>query len=323
MGKVAVGIDLGGTSTKLSLVKSTGEIVDKWNIPTDTSEAGSKIIPNIIQSLKQKISELNVANSDIIGIGMGAPGAINRNEGTVSGAYNLNWVEVQPVQSVFEASFGVPFFIDNDANVAALGEKWRGSGNNLKNVVFITLGTGVGGGVIITNQLLTGNHGCAGEIGHIHVSDNPIFQCTCGNQGCLESVASATGMIHLSKYLAQEHEGSSKLKQTILEKDEITVKEVFDAAKVKDTLGLVILENFGNYIGLACSHIANILDPDKIIVGGGIAAAGSILLSEIFETYHKYTFPKARDKELLTLARLGNDAGILGAAYLVMSNQKG
>lgn len=323
MRELLIGIDLGGTSAKLSLVKKTGEVIEKWCIPTNTANAGSKIIPDIVQSLKQQINELGINYSDIIGIGMGSPGAINREKGTVSGAYNLNWIEEQPVKSIFEASFGLPFFIDNDANVAALGEKWLGSGDNLEDVIFITLGTGVGGGVIVTNQLVTGYHGCAGEIGHLHVSDNPIFQCTCGNQGCLESVASATGIIHLSKYLTAHFMEHSHLKELILEQNEITVKEVFDAAKAQDPFGLVILEVFAGYIGLACSHIANLLDPDKIIIGGGIAAAGNILLSAIFEAYNKYTFPKARDKNLLALASLGNDAGVLGAAYLVITNQKG
>lgn len=323
MRELLIGIDLGGTTAKLSIIKITGEILEKWSVLTNTTDSGSNIIADIIDSLKQRINQLGIDYSNIAGIGMGAPGAINRKKGTVSGAYNLNWVEEQPIKSIFENSFGLPFFIDNDANVAALGEKWLGSGDNLENIVFITLGTGVGGGVITANQLVTGKHGCAGEIGHLHVSDNPVFQCTCGNQGCLESVASANGMIQLSKYLAKQYQIESQLKNLVLEKNEITVKEVFDAAKDSDPFGILVLETFSSYIGLACSHIANLLDPDKIIIGGGIAAAGEILLSSIFATYNKYTFPKARDKELLTLANLGNDAGVLGAAYLVISNQKG
>ena len=323
MRELVIGIDLGGTSAKLAIIRNTGEIIEKWRVPTNTRDSGAMIIPDIIQSLKQEISKLGIDYSDIMGIGMGAPGAINRQKGTVSGAYNLNWIEEQAVKSAFETSVGLPFYIDNDANVAALGEKWLGSGDDLANIVFMTLGTGVGGGVIATNQLLTGNHGCAGEIGHLHVSDNPIFQCTCGNQGCLESVASATGMIHLSKYLGEKYEGNSQLKCLVLEGETVTVKEVFDAAKAQDPFGLIVLDTFAAYIGLACSHITNLLDPDKIIIGGGIASAGDILLSSIFETYNKYTFPKARDKERLALASLGNDAGVLGAAYLVINNQKG
>ena len=313
MKDLIMGIDVGGTTIKIGLIKDQGEILKQWSIATNKANQGSRIVPDIIESIQAQLKSMAIDHTTIRGIGMGSPGAVDRNMGTVSGAYNLNW----------ENTFGLPFYLDNDANVAALGEKWQGSGDNLANVVFITLGTGVGGGIVVHNDLVTGTHGCAGEIGHLHVTDNPVFQCTCGNQGCLESVASATGMLHLSKDLAQKFSEKSALKKKILSESTLTVKEVFDEARQQEPLALLILNTFSAYIGLACSHIANILDPDRIIIGGGIAAAGELLLSAINENYERHVFPKAKDKEVLTLATLGNDAGILGAAYLVLSSQKG
>lgn len=323
MKDLIMGIDVGGTTIKIGLIKDQGEILKQWSIATNKANQGSRIVPDIIESIQAQLKSMAIDHTTIRGIGMGSPGAVDRNMGTVSGAYNLNWENTQPIKARFEDAFGLPFYLDNDANVAALGEKWQGSGDNLANVVFITLGTGVGGGIVVHNDLVTGTHGCAGEIGHLHVTDNPVFQCTCGNQGCLESVASATGMLHLSKDLAQKFSEKSALKKKILSESTLMVKEVFDEARQQEPLALLILNTFSAYIGLACSHIANILDPDRIIIGGGIAAAGELLLSAINENYERHVFPKAKDKEVLTLATLGNDAGILGAAYLVLSSQKG
>lgn len=323
MSELIVGIDLGGTSIKMGLINFQGEIIEQWSIPTNKENQGSKIIPDIIKSIQAQLTRLSVDQSTVIGIGMGSPGAVDRESGTVSCAYNLNWEKSQHIKGMFEETFGVPFFLDNDANVAALGEKWRGSGNDLANVVFITLGTGVGGGIIVRDELVTGLHGCAGELGHLHVTDNTTFQCTCGNQGCLESVASATGIIHLSRELAESFEAESGLKKTILENSTLSVKEIFDEAKQQEPFALYVLKAFSKYIGLACSHITNILNPDKIIIGGGIASAGEVLLDGIKENYLKHVFPKAKDQDVLALAALGNDAGMLGAAYLVLSSRKG
>ncbi|MBO0458236.1 ROK family protein [Enterococcus hulanensis] len=326
MKELIIGIDLGGTSVKMSLVKASGKIIKKWSIVTNIKNEGASIIPDIIQSIRDQLRGMSLTNSDLIGIGMGSPGAIDRNQKTVSGAYNLNWVEKQEIGKAFNDAFAVPFYIENDANLAALGEKWQGSGNDLANVVFITLGTGVGGGIIINNHLITGSHGCAGEIGHLYVTDNPIYQCTCGNTGCLEAVASANGMLLLTQELSKNHIQESAIKQAVLEGKILSVKEIFDAAKEKDSFAMSAVTTFASYIGKACSHITNILDPDKIIIGGGIASAGTELLEAIFDSYDQHVFPKARDKDILTLAKLaklGNDAGILGAAYLVLSSQKG
>lgn len=323
MEELIIGIDLGGTSIKIGLITFQGKILKQWSITTNKEEQGSRILPDIIKSIQAQLKAMAIDYSVIRGIGMGSPGAVDRKAGTVSGAYNLNWEDSQKIKDRFEEAFGLPFYLDNDANVAALGEKWQGSGEDLSNVVFITLGTGVGGGIVVDNELVTGLHGCAGEIGHLHVTDNPIFRCTCGNQGCLEAVASANGMIHLSKELAMSFKEESDLKKRILTDSNVTVKEIFDEAKKQEPLALLILENFSTYIGLACSHITNILDPDRIIIGGGIASTGEVLLSAIKETYERHVFPKAKDQEVLTLANLGNNAGILGAAYLVLSSQKG
>lgn len=323
MKDLIIGIDLGGTTTKSAIIKTNGELLHQWTIETNTEQNGKQIIPTIIASIKQTIVEQQIAMARILGIGMGSPGAVDRSNGTVSGAYNLHWHHTEPINEQFAQAFACPFFLENDANAAALGEKWKGSGEDQANVVFLTLGTGVGGGMIVNHELVVGRHGCAGEIGHLHVTDDEEFQCTCGNQGCLESIASATGLVHLMKKLAETFKEESSLKEKVRSHQQVSVKEIFDAAKEQDVFAVHVVTEFSYYIGLACAHITNTLDPDKIILGGGIAAAGQVLLDHVRLSCERFVFPKARNKERLTLANLGNTARVLGAAYLVLSKQKG
>lgn len=316
MTNVLVGIDLGGTSCKIAFLNSEGIIIKKWQIPTIIENNGRQIIPDILSSISEKMSEEGISKESIVGIGMGTPGVVDREYGTVSGAYNLNWVETQEVKAIFSEKFSAPFYLENDANVAALGEKWLGAGDNLKNVVFVTIGTGVGGGIIVNDQLVTGEYGCGGEIGHLHVTDNPNFKCTCGKIGCLESIASATGIVKLAKYLAEERNSNSELIAAINQQRNITSKDIFNFAKNGDAFSIEVVYEFSNYLGIACSHITNILNPSKIVIGGGVAMAGNYLLNEIQKAYEKYVFPKAKDDKTLVLATLLNDAGVVGAAYL-------
>ena len=212
MSKKLLGIDLGGTTVKFGILTSEGEVQEKWAIETNTLENGRHIVPNIVESLKHRLEMYGLTAEDFIGIGMGSPGAVNRENKTVTGAFNLNWAETQEVGSVIEKELGIPFAIDNDANVAALGERWVGAGANNPDVVFVTLGTGVGGGVIADGNLIHGVGGAGGEIGHIIVEAETGFECTCGNKGCLETVASATGVVRLARHLAEGYEGDSSIK---------------------------------------------------------------------------------------------------------------
>jgi len=316
-----IGIDLGGTTCKLAIVDEAGDVYKKWAVPTDCKDGGQRIVPEIIASIQETLVADGISVEQITAIGMGSPGSVDRRNGTVSGAFNLNWIEEQPIKDQFERAFAVPFHIENDANVAALGEKWRGSGNDQENVVFVTLGTGVGGGIICHDELVTGHHGCGGEIGHLYVTDNPIFKCTCGNSGCLEAVASATGMMRLAEESLKHTELDTALVGVMNGDATVTAKEIFDYAKAEDEFALQIVEAFCGYLGVACSHIANVLNPSKIIIGGGVSAAGDFLLENIQKVYMRHVFPKAREKDVLVLATLENDAGILGAAYLAKMNQ--
>lgn len=318
MSKKIIGIDLGGTSVKLAILTTAGDIQEKWSIKTNILDEGSHIVPDIIESIKHRFETHGLSKEDFLGIGMGSPGVVDSTAGMVIGAYNLNWKTLQLVKQQFEAELGLPFFIDNDANVAALGEQWVGAGENNPDVVFMTLGTGVGGGVIAAGNLIRGVKGAGGELGHITVDFEAPFACTCGKKGCLETVASATGIVNLTRRYAEEYAGDAKLKQMIDDGQEVTAKDVFDLAKEGDDLALIVYRHFSNYLGVACANIAAVLNPAYIVLGGGVSAAGEFLLEGVRNVFAENSFPQIKESTQLVLATLGNDAGVLGAASLVL-----
>ncbi|MFZ2953145.1 MAG: ROK family glucokinase [Streptococcus suis] len=318
MSKKIIGIDLGGTSVKLAILTTEGEIQEKWSIKTNILDEGSHIVLDIIDSIKHRFETYGLTKEDFLGIGMGSPGVVDSEAGTVIGAYNLNWKTLQLVKDQFESALGLPFFIDNDANVAALGEQWVGAGNNNPNVVFMTLGTGVGGGVIAAGNLIRGVKGAGGELGHITVDFDAPFACTCGKKGCLETVASATGIVNLTRRYAEEYAGDAKLKQLIDDGEELTAKDVFDLAKEGDDLALIVYRHFSNYLGIACANIAAVLNPAYIVLGGGVSAAGEFLLDGVRNVFADNSFPQIKESTQIVLATRGNDAGVLGAASLVL-----
>ncbi|HHT7645207.1 TPA: ROK family glucokinase [Streptococcus suis] len=318
MSKKIIGIDLGGTSVKLAILTTEGEIQEKWSIKTNILDDGSHIVPDIIDSIKQRFDTYGLTKDDFLGVGMGSPGVVDSEAGTVIGAYNLNWKTLQLVKDQFEAALGLPFFIDNDANVAALGEQWVGAGNNNPNVVFMTLGTGVGGGVIAAGNLIRGVKGAGGELGHITVDFDKPFACTCGKKGCLETVASATGIVNLSRRYADQYAGDAKLKQMIDDGQDVTAKDVFDLAKEGDDLALIVYRHFSEYLGVACANIAAVLNPAYIVLGGGVSAAGEFLLDGVRKVFAENSFPQIKESTQIVLATRGNDAGVLGAASLVL-----
>ncbi|HFI0024895.1 TPA: ROK family glucokinase [Streptococcus suis] len=318
MSKKIIGIDLGGTSVKLAILTTDGEIQEKWSIKTNILDEGSHIVPDIIDSIKHRFETHGLTKDDFLGVGMGSPGVVDSEAGTVIGAYNLNWKTLQLVKEQFEAALGLPFFIDNDANVAALGEQWVGAGNNNPNVVFMTLGTGVGGGVIAAGNLIRGVKGAGGELGHITVDFDEPFACTCGKKGCLETVASATGIVNLSRRYADQYAGDAKLKQMIDDGQDVTAKDVFDLAKEGDDLALIVYRHFSEYLGVACANIAAVLNPAYIVLGGGVSAAGDFLLDGVRKVFAENSFPQIKESTQIVLATRGNDAGVLGAASLVL-----
>ncbi|PCS02998.1 glucokinase [Lactococcus garvieae] len=295
-----------------------GEVQDKWAIPTNILSDGKHIVPDIIESINHRLNLYNLDKSDFIGIGMGTPGTVDIEAATVRGAFNLNWADVQEVGAPISEGVGLPFILDNDANVAALGERWVGAGENQPDVVFITLGTGVGGGIVADGNLIHGVVGAAGEIGHIVVEPHDGFACTCGNHGCLETVTSATGVVRLARKFAEEYEGSSQIKASIDNGDEVTSKDIFIAAEAGDAFALSVVDKFAYYLGFACANLGSTLNPAAIVIGGGVSAAGEFLRSKVETYFQKYSFSTVRDSTKIKLAELGNDAGIIGAASLAL-----
>lgn len=310
MSRYVFGVDIGGTTVKLGLFDVEGELLEKWEIPTRTQDSGSLILPDIAGSIEEKISEKQIAREDVAGVGVGAPGPID-GDGVVHMAVNLGW-GVFSIRQTLEKILNLPVMAGNDANVAALGEMWRGGGQGSKDLVMVTLGTGVGGGIITNGKVLTGAGGAGGEIGHIHVDDSETQSCNCGNKGCLEQYASATGITRLA---TRKLAGSSQ--ESLLRQGEVSAKTVFDAVKQKDALAMEVAEEFGKYLGSGLSVIAGVVNPDTIVLGGGVSKAGEVLIDYVKPHYQKNVFHGSRDARFV-LATLGNDAGIYGAAKLVL-----
>ena len=322
MTKKIIGIDLGGTTVKFAILTSEGDIQQKWSLVTDATENGSRIVPAIVESINEHLEKYQLTPNDFIGIGMGSPGTVDRKAGTVIGAYNLNWKTSQPVKKLIEEGTGISFAIDNDANVAALGERWKGAGANEEDVVFITLGTGVGGGIIAGGRLIHGVAGAAGELGHITV-DPEGHDCTCGKKGCLETVASATGVVRLARDFSEDYAGESQLKYNIDDGQLITAKDVFDLAKENDKLAVRVVEKVAYFLGLACASVANTLNPSTIVIGGGVSNAGVFLIDQIKTYFDKFTYPTIRETTKIRLAELGNNAGVVGASSLIKEHLNG
>lgn len=310
MKKYVIGVDIGGTTVKLGLFHLNGEVLDKWEIKTRTENGGERILPDVAASIDERLKEKGISKEEVSGVGCGIPGPINE-EGIVPHTANLGW-GYKEVTKELEALTGLPCKGGNDANVAALGEMWKGGAEGYHNVIMVTLGTGVGGGIIIGGKIVAGSHGAGGEIGHLHVDDDIPGKCGCGNQGCLEQVASATGIVNLAMRALKDSEAPSILRQ-----GEVSAKTVFDAVKAGDALAMEVAECFGKYLGTALANIAAVVDPQAIVIGGGVSKAGPVLLTYIEKYYQKYCFKSCQDTRFV-LATLGNDAGIYGSAKLVL-----
>ncbi len=310
MAKTIFGVDLGGTTVKLGYFDTEGNVLDKWEIPTRKEENGSHILPDIAEAILAKMKEKGLNKEDVVGVGIGVPGPVN-DEGVVFKAANLGWGIIN-INKELASLTGLPVKAGNDANVAALGEMWKGGGQGHKNLVAVTLGTGVGGGIIVNGQLLAGATGAGGEIGHIHVEDNETEVCGCGNCGCLEQYTSATGVVRLANRALKASD-----KDSVLRTGEVSAKTVFDAVKAGDELAMEVAEKFGEYLGKGLAAIAGVVNPEIFVIGGGVSKAGPVLLDYIKKYYTPYVFHGSRDA-LFALATLGNDAGIYGAAKLIL-----
>ena len=305
------GVDLGGTTIKHGLFTVEGQLIDKWEIPTRAENAGEYLLPDIVASIKDAMVRHGVTQEQVKGIGLGVPGAVSKDR-YVAPCVNLNgWGG--DVAGGLSAMMGRPVKVVNDANAAALGEMWQGGAKGHENVVFITLGTGVGGGVIVGGKLISGTHGAGGEIGHIKVNDGETEPCGCGKRGCLEQYASATGILREAKRRLSSDGTHTRLREFAA----LTVKDIFDCAKEGDETALSIVDFFAENLGKALADISCVCDPEVFVIGGGISAAGQIILNKVEAIYRRYAFP-ASEETRFVLASLGNDAGICGCARLML-----
>lgn len=310
MKKYVFGVDVGGTTVKLGLFDPEGEVKEKWEIPTRKEDNGDHIIADIAESIKEKMSANSIDRVDVVGVGIGVPGPV-KEDGTVLLAANLGWGKRNIAMELGEL-LRVPVMAGNDANVAALGEMWRGGGRGYKNMVAVTLGTGVGGGIIIGGKIVSGSTGAGGEIGHIHLEDEEPAACGCGGHGCLEQYASATGVVRIAKKKLAFSD-----KASVLRDKEITAKDIWDAVKEGDELAIEVAKVYGEYLGKGLAAVANVVNPDIFVIGGGVSKAGEVLIDYMKPYFEKYVFPGAKNAKF-ALAVLGNDAGIYGAAKLVL-----
>lgn len=310
--KYCFGVDLGGTTVKMGIFQEDGIVVDKWEIKTRTENAGEAILPDIAASIKEKIEEHQMDKRAILGVGIGVPAPV-REDGSVPNTVNLGW-GYKAVKKELEELTGLPVEAGNDANVAALGELWLGGGKGYKNMIMVTLGTGVGGGVIVDGKCIVGAHGAAGEYGHMTVDyDEQEVGCGCGRKGCLEMYASATGITRLANRRLAKDDAPSSLRRV----EQISAKAVFDAVKEGDAVAIEIAETFGSYLARGLVNITTVSDPEIIVIGGGVSKAGSILLDFVKKPFRENAYyPNADTK--FALAELGNDAGICGAAKLIL-----
>ena len=307
----AFGVDLGGTTVKIGFFSSDGTLQDKWEIPTRKDNSGEEILPDIAASLKDYVQNKGIDMSDIEGVGIDVPGAVLEG-GIVNKCANLGW-GVKPVREELKALLGgMEVRVANDANAAALGELHHAGG--YKNAVMVTLGTGVGGGVILDGKIITGSHGAGGEIGHMPVNPDETECCGCGKKGCLEQYASATGIARLAVRKLKDETVQTVLRNA----DPVSTKVVFDAAKAGDAAALEIVEKVCDILGRALASIACVVDPEIFIIGGGVSKAGPILTDTLQKYYKQYAFHASRETAF-ALASLGNDAGMYGAVRMIIA----
>ena len=308
------GIDVGGTTVKLGFFDREGHLLDKWEIPTDTSNNGSAILPDVAQAVKGYLAAHNLTAQDILGIGVGVPGAV-RPDGVVNRCVNTGWGVVD-VEGDLEALTGIPVKAGNDANVAALGESWQGGAAGCKNMVLFTLGTGIGGGIILDGRILCGVHGAGGEVGHIPTDRTETAQCGCGNRGCAEQYGSATGIVRTAHRILAEDPAPSLLRDM----ENFSCKDLFDCAAKGDKLANKILDHVYDDLGYFIAKVTCVVDPEMVVIGGGVSKAGQVLLDGIRPYYEKYAFHACRGIPF-ALASLGNDAGIYGSMKLALDAQ--
>ena len=309
--KYGFGIDVGGTTVKLAYFNENGELLHKWEIPTNTADRGAAILPDITRAVKDYLKENHIPDSDILGLGIGVPGPVDR-KGNVNHCVNLGWGAFN-IEQELSGLTGFPVKAGNDANVAALGEAWKGGGQGCDNMVLATLGTGIGGGIIVDGKIVCGSHGAGGEIGHMVLNNEESVPCGCGKYGCAEQYGSATGIVRT----ARQHLKRSLQPSSLRDIENLTCKDIFDAGAAGDVAANEILETVYGQLAEFLSNVCCVVDPDRVVIGGGVSKAGEPLLNGIRRHMHKFLFHAIRGVEF-SLATLGNDAGAYGAFKLIL-----
>mgnify|MGYP004534783385 FL=1 len=314
MKEYAFGIDLGGTTAKVGLFTTAGELLEKWEVPTDTSHAGEHILANLAAAIRGKMEEKSLSAQQVEGVGVGVPGPVLDSRIVPIVCANLGgWGDRNVAEDLSALLDGLPVLVGNDANVAALGEIWMGAAKGCRNAVMVTLGTGVGGGVIVNGKVIDGVHGAGGEIGHITVNRHETATCGCGKRGCLEQYSSATGVVRCMKKLLEEDPDTP----CVLRGTDFVAKDVFDAARSGDVLAAREVDQMTATLGMALANIAAVVDPEMFLIGGGVARAGAVLFDPLTAHYRDTAFRSCRDIPIKA-ASLGNDAGIYGAVRLIV-----
>ncbi|MBQ3030581.1 MAG: ROK family glucokinase [Agathobacter sp.] len=311
MKKYGFGVDVGGTTIKMGFFETDGTLLDKWEIKTNTANGGSEILPDIARSIDNKLAQEGISKSEVQGIGVGVPGPVKQ-DAIVNRCVNLGWGIVNVAEEL-GALTGLQVKVGNDANVAALGEMWQGGGKGCKDVVMVTLGTGVGGGIIVDGKIVAGFNGAGGEIGHITVNPDEIEACNCGNYGCLEQYTSATGIVRMAKRKLAKSDDETTLRKF----DPLTARDIFDEAKAGDEVAKELVDELGNILGATLAKIGCVVNPEVFVIGGGVSKAGAILIDTIQEHYRETAFYALKETRF-ELAKLGNDAGIYGSVAMLL-----
>lgn len=311
MKKYGFGVDVGGTTIKMGFFETSGKLIDKWEIKTDTSNGGENILSDIAKAIDNKLAQEGISKNDVQGVGVGVPGPVN-SKGIVLKCVNLGW-GVFNVEEELASLTGLKVKAGNDANVAALGEMWQGAGKGSEDMVMVTLGTGVGGGIIVDGKVIAGANGAGGEIGHITVNDDEIEACNCGQYGCLEQYTSATGIVRMAKRKLAKTDEETSLRSV----EELSAKIIFDEAKKGDKIAGELVEELGKILGSTLSNIAAVTNPEVIVIGGGVSKAGQILIDTIHKHFIESVFHACKDTRFV-LAGLGNDAGMYGCVKMLL-----
>lgn len=311
MKKYAFGVDIGGTTCKIGFFETSGTLLDKWEIKTNTENGGASILSDVAQAVDNKLAQEGISKDEVQGIGVGVPGPVKSN-GVVNRCVNLGWGIVNVAEELGSLT-GLEVKVGNDANVAALGEMWQGGAKGCKDVIMVTLGTGVGGGIIVDGKIVAGFNGAGGEIGHITVNSDEIEACNCGQYGCLEQYASATGIVRVAKRKLAKSTDETTLRKI----EPLTAKDVFDEAKAGDEVAISLVDEVCGILGYTLSNMACVVNPEVVVIGGGVSKAGNILIESIQKHFEETAFFACRETKF-ALAGLGNDAGMYGCVQMLL-----